>query len=657
MKSFIYILIFNFFEIYCKEKLSLNHKRQLMETFLSEKNNVSTKRNSDYPNTEKAYEEDKSNEDNKTEDEYLIHTNKTLNFKRIKLPDVKVMKIGLEKTVELPGNVEVTMRVISLNPFIFEIENFIDEEECELLIDLAKVKSLKEVNQKFNNIEFKNANEVFKEWDYNQDGFIEPDEVTLLPCFADIIFTSQDADDMFFVLKMDPNGDGKVDLSEMKKTDFAQAKYYLDNIKKEKFRQRNVTTSTSWIWHDQDELLKHTKEGYFEKYHERISMITGLPSLIIEESEPIQVRLFGEGQFYTLRHDSEPVSKDIPCCLYGDNKLCRFCRYISFTVFLNDVEKGGELVFPLANHKYQTITHNSGEWRGYYQYAKTTGNRFFFSVDIKFMKDGANWIFQGNGKDESGGFTFNNSIILGETIKFEKSYNDGSNSIIKYHGKVIEATKISGNWWVPGENRLHGIFFMWNKEYEIFSARAIDEANKKEGCPNSSVVIQPKKGKAVFWYNHHVNKKNGMVGDINQESMSAHCEVLKGEKWTASSWINVIGDGDLFQRAWRRGNNMLLDKKQRSILLSTMGTQEDKLNHEPYENEFHRDMAERGNKTASADYNAGYKFYEHKPASNSLQALQLLFNDMDSNQLALIAKAVHAKLGLTCVNIDSKFSL
>ena len=56
-------------------------------------------------------------------------------------------------------------------------------------------------------------------------------------------------------------------------------------------------------------------------------MITGLPSLIIEESEPIQVRFFGEGQFYTLRHDSEPVSKDIPCCLYGDiNKPCRLCR-------------------------------------------------------------------------------------------------------------------------------------------------------------------------------------------------------------------------------------------------------------------------------------------------------------------------------------------
>ena len=28
-------------------------------------------------------------------------------------------------------------------------------------------------------------------------------------------------------------------------------------------------------------------------------------------------------------------------------------RYISYTIFLNDVEEGGELVFPLAKHKYK----------------------------------------------------------------------------------------------------------------------------------------------------------------------------------------------------------------------------------------------------------------------------------------------------------------
>ena len=62
----------------------------------------------------------------------------------------------------------------------------------------------------------------------------------------------------------------------MKKTDLTNAKKYFDSIKNEKYRQRNVTSSSSWIWHDQDELLKHSNEGYFEKYHERSFDLEGI---------------------------------------------------------------------------------------------------------------------------------------------------------------------------------------------------------------------------------------------------------------------------------------------------------------------------------------------------------------------------------------------
>ena len=59
----------------------------------------------------------------------------------------------------------------------------------------------------------------------------------------------------------------------------------------------------------------------------RISTLTGIPSQIIEESEPLQVKLFKENQFQQLRQDSEPFAKDIACCLYGDiGKVCRLCR-------------------------------------------------------------------------------------------------------------------------------------------------------------------------------------------------------------------------------------------------------------------------------------------------------------------------------------------
>ena len=57
---------------------------------------------------------------------------------------------------------------------------------------------------------------------------------------------------------------------------------------------------------------------------------------------------------------------------------------------------------------------NSGEWRGYYLYAKTTGNKFYFKVNVTFSTEGANRVFKGVGKDESGGFEFVNTIIIGE---------------------------------------------------------------------------------------------------------------------------------------------------------------------------------------------------------------------------------------------------
>jgi len=300
----------------------------------------------------------------------------------------------------------------------------------------------------------------------------------------------------------------------------------------------------------------------------------------------------------------------------------------------------------------EDVMNNSGEWRGYYIYTQTTGNRFYFKADMTFLRDGANHVVTGEGADESGGFIFHNSIIIGDTIKFEKKYKDESNGevLIKCHGKVIEGTKISGNWWISGQKRMRGTFFMWNRDYEIFSARAIDESNQIDGCSlNTSLNIKPKKGKAIFWYNHHTNPRDGMIGDINQEAMTAHCEVKKGEKWIASSWINIIGDGDLELRAWRRGDNWLTYKQklQTKNIYQMLGTNELKLQNEPYESEYIAEQLGKNRTEFDDTMHDGY--YQYKPASNALQALNLLFNDLNSDQLRLIARTVHKKLGMQCI--------
>lgn len=60
-------------------------------------------------------------------------------------------------------------------------------------------------------------------------------------------------------------------------------------------------------------------------------------------------------------------------------------------------------------------------------------------------------------------------MYLGDTMKFEKQYNAQSSGDpnIKYQGKIIDGTKVSGYWWLPGQKRLRGSFFMWNRDYEV----------------------------------------------------------------------------------------------------------------------------------------------------------------------------------------------
>lgn len=134
-----------------------------------------------------------------------------------------------------------------------------------------------------------------------------------------------------------------------------------------------------------------------------------------------------------------------------------------------------------------------------------------------------------------------------------------------------------------------------------------------------------------------------MVGQQNQESITAQCEVTKGEKWIASSWLNIIGDGELTLRAWRRGSNLLREAAYSNKIFKALGTDKPKLDVEPYEREYYQEIY--GNGTQAQD--SGY--HKYKPASSALQALNLLMNDLSSKQLSVLATTVHRILGIQCV--------
>ena len=61
---------------------------------------------------------------------------------------------------------------------------------------------------------------------------------------------------------------------------------------------------------------------------------------------------------------------------------------------------------------------SSGEWRGYFTYAKTTGSQNRFTANIKFAMSGKNRLVAGEGRDAGGKFEITDGILIGTLSLF-----------------------------------------------------------------------------------------------------------------------------------------------------------------------------------------------------------------------------------------------
>ena len=67
------------------------------------------------------------------------------------------------------------------NLSISEVDGLLDPEECDLLVAIAKGKSMKSIRQHFSPLKTNGgAEKLLRDWDYDQDGFISYDEVCFL---------------------------------------------------------------------------------------------------------------------------------------------------------------------------------------------------------------------------------------------------------------------------------------------------------------------------------------------------------------------------------------------------------------------------------------------------------------------------------------------
>ncbi|XP_071090187.1 uncharacterized protein [Haliotis cracherodii] len=66
-----------------------------------------------------------------------------------------------------------------------------------------------------------------------------------------------------------------------------------------------------------------------------------------------------------------------------------------------------------------------------------------------------------------------------------------------------------------------------------------ENENLSFNCYKASVVVKPKKGTAVFWYNNYVDEDTGWIGEHDPFSLHGGCDVIRGEKWIANLWISA----------------------------------------------------------------------------------------------------------------------
>lgn len=341
------------------------------------------------------------------------------------LPRLNGVKVGhVQKRHLSPGKM-YEIKTLSLKPPVFEIPNFLTDEDCETIINLASKEGLdtSEVQDPETGINIEPTNEeTFRSWDYNKDGVIDRVEVMHnLVDLSDLYFSEEDVDKMFAELKVDKNNNGVMDLKEFLAITTNRIMTSLHNMAKKLPRVKSRNSRQTW--------LDHRK---IKGLNDKVAALTKLPRAIVAESEELQVVHYHPEGHYHCHHDSQDVEPDVPCCVFRDRRHCRLCRYITVLYFLNDVEEGGETAFPVADN----ATFSTEEW------AKITKLRCDLS----------------------------------------------------------------------------------------------------RHCHKANLFVKPRKGKAIMWYNHLRDAKTGWYGKLDEMSYHGGCDIIKGEKWIANNWINILGE-------------------------------------------------------------------------------------------------------------------
>ncbi|XP_006822380.1 transmembrane prolyl 4-hydroxylase-like [Saccoglossus kowalevskii] len=272
------------------------------------------------------------------------------------------IKIGHERKLELAPGQFYTVRTLSLRPLLFEIPNFLTDEECEHIIQLAEEKELtnsttledmEEYDEEPEEVDM-NMEDLFEGLDENKDGFLDVDEiVNSLEVAHGGFFSENDIKDMYKDLNMDPDGDDLLNVGEFVSVNESLIRDWLD--------ERTERGGANKVRHSKQTWLQQssTNDSVLNILREKVINLTGLPKNVIENSEQLQVVYYELGGHYHAHYDSEDVIKheNATCGQMAfnfsdnDEMTYRLCRFMTILYYLNDVEEGGETAFPIADNE------------------------------------------------------------------------------------------------------------------------------------------------------------------------------------------------------------------------------------------------------------------------------------------------------------------
>ncbi|XP_046842653.1 transmembrane prolyl 4-hydroxylase-like isoform X2 [Xenia sp. Carnegie-2017] len=272
------------------------------------------------------------------------------------------VKIGYVRTIDLGSFGQRRMITRALKPPIFEIPDFLTEDECDFIMKQAVKQGLKSsiakggLSPKLMPILPENVtgklppNEIggrFEDWDQNNDDVIDILEMMKFAKNKHLLFLSKDDIlEMIEKLNISAAKDEHITKMEFEDANILGIDSYFYKLHRLHPKHKDRYSEQTWV------KFGRTANKTMTRILKRVMKLTNLSSYLVYGCEEMQVVRYQPFGHYHAHFDSETHTRqNVPCChqVHPDQR-CKICRYITVLYYLNDNYKGGETAFPVADN-------------------------------------------------------------------------------------------------------------------------------------------------------------------------------------------------------------------------------------------------------------------------------------------------------------------